>query len=106
MVKTWGGGIKDMSFPPCQNMGGIHHPHPPQDLRPCQLGLLLLCGSDRSTRSVSTSSHNPTPIKAFVSNSSDLLSGKFFYSHSVFIIYVAHIGYHNIQAIMGLIIIT
>ena len=33
-VKTWGG-IKDMSSPPCQNMGGIYHPHPPQDLRPC-----------------------------------------------------------------------
>ena len=29
------GGIKDMSSPPCQNMGGIYHPHPPQDLRPC-----------------------------------------------------------------------
>ena len=28
-VKTWGGGIKDMLSPPCQNMGGIHHPHPP-----------------------------------------------------------------------------
>ena len=28
------GGIKDMSSPPCQNMGGIYHPHPPQDLRP------------------------------------------------------------------------
>ena len=28
-VKTWGGGIKDMlSPPPCQNMGGIYHPHP------------------------------------------------------------------------------
>ena len=23
------GGIKDMLSPPCQNMGGIHHPHPP-----------------------------------------------------------------------------
>ena len=33
-VKTWGGGIKDMLSPPCQNMGGIYHPHPPQDLRP------------------------------------------------------------------------
>ena len=35
-VKTWGG-IKDMLSPPmspCQNMGGIYHPHPPQDLRP------------------------------------------------------------------------
>ena len=29
------GGIKDMLSPPCQNMGGIYHPHPPQDLRPC-----------------------------------------------------------------------
>ena len=29
------GGIKDMLFPPCQNMGGIYHPYPPQDLRPC-----------------------------------------------------------------------
>ena len=29
------GGIKDMLSPPCQNMGGIHHPHPPRDLRPC-----------------------------------------------------------------------
>ena len=28
------GGIKDMLSPPCQNMGGIHHPHPPRDLRP------------------------------------------------------------------------
>ena len=28
------GGIKDMLSPPCQNMGGIYHPHPPQDLRP------------------------------------------------------------------------
>ena len=29
------GVIKDMlSPPPCQNMGGIYHPHPPQDLRP------------------------------------------------------------------------
>ena len=26
-VKTWGG-IKDMLSPPCQNMGGIYHPHP------------------------------------------------------------------------------
>ena len=33
-VKIWGGGIKDMLSPPCQNMGGIYHPHPPQDLRP------------------------------------------------------------------------
>ena len=23
------GGIKDMLSPPCQNMGGIHTPHPP-----------------------------------------------------------------------------
>ena len=30
------GGIKDMLSPPCQNMGGIHTPHPPRDLRPCQ----------------------------------------------------------------------
>ena len=30
-VKTWGGGgIKDMLSPPCQNMGGIYHPHPPR----------------------------------------------------------------------------
>ena len=29
------GGIKDMLSPPCQNMGGIHTPHPPRDLRPC-----------------------------------------------------------------------
>ena len=29
------GGIKDMISPPCQNMGRIYHPHPPQDLRPC-----------------------------------------------------------------------
>ena len=29
------GGIKDMLSPPCQNMGGIHYPHPPRDLRPC-----------------------------------------------------------------------
>ena len=28
-VKTWGG-IKDMLSPPCQNMGGIYHPHPPR----------------------------------------------------------------------------
>ena len=34
------GGIKDMLSPPCQNMGGIYHPHPPQDLRPC---CLLIC---------------------------------------------------------------
>ena len=27
-VKTWGG-IKDILSPPCQNMGGIHTPHPP-----------------------------------------------------------------------------
>ena len=27
------GGIKDMLSPPRQNMGGIYHPHPPQDLR-------------------------------------------------------------------------
>ena len=27
-VKTWGG-IKDMLLPPCQNMWGIHPPHPP-----------------------------------------------------------------------------
>ena len=32
------GGIKDMLSPPCQNMGGIYHPHPPQDLRPCPFG--------------------------------------------------------------------
>ena len=32
-----GGGIKDMLSPPCQNMGGIYHPHPPQDLRPCYI---------------------------------------------------------------------
>ena len=24
------GGIKDMLSPPCQNMGGIYHPHPPR----------------------------------------------------------------------------
>ena len=30
------GGIKDMLSPPCQNMGGIYHPHPPQDLRSCE----------------------------------------------------------------------
>ena len=37
------GGIKDiymLSSPPCQNMGGIYHPHPPQDLRPCTRLLL------------------------------------------------------------------
>ena len=28
-VKTWGGGDKRHVIPPCQNMGGIHHPHPP-----------------------------------------------------------------------------
>ena len=29
--QNMGGGIKDMLSPPppCQNMGGIHHPHPP-----------------------------------------------------------------------------
>ena len=34
--QNMGGGIKDMlSPPPCQNMGGgVHQPHPPQDLRP------------------------------------------------------------------------
>ena len=40
-VKTWGG-IKDMLSPPCQNMGGIHTPHPPRDLRPC-LGHSACC---------------------------------------------------------------
>ena len=40
-----GGGINDMLSPPCQNMGGIHHPHPPQDLRPCWL---VPCYSDLS----------------------------------------------------------
>ena len=35
------GGIKDMSSPPCQNMGGIYHPHPPQDLRPWLQAILL-----------------------------------------------------------------
>ena len=33
MVKTWGGGIKDMLSPSCENMGG-YIPHP-RDLRPC-----------------------------------------------------------------------
>ena len=28
-VKTWGGGIKDMLSPPCQNMGGYITPIPP-----------------------------------------------------------------------------
>ena len=32
--QNMGGGIKDMLSPPCQNMGGIYQPHPPQDLRP------------------------------------------------------------------------
>ena len=33
-----GGGIKDMLSPPCQNMGGIHHSHPPHPLRIYALG--------------------------------------------------------------------
>ena len=37
------GGIKDMSSPPpCQNIGGIYQPHPPQDLRPWLGPLLFL----------------------------------------------------------------
>ena len=32
-VKTWGGDKRHV-IPPCQNMGGIYHPYPPQDLRP------------------------------------------------------------------------
>ena len=28
------GGIKDMLSPPCQNMGGIYHPHPPPGFTP------------------------------------------------------------------------
>ena len=28
--QNMGGGIKDMLSPPCQNMGGIYHPHPPR----------------------------------------------------------------------------
>ena len=31
-----------MLSPPCQNMGGIYHPHPPQDLRPCYGALFTL----------------------------------------------------------------
>ena len=37
------GGIKDMLSPPCQNMGGIYHPHPPQDLRPCKTDRHIIC---------------------------------------------------------------
>ena len=48
------GGIKDMLSPPCQNIGGIYHPHPPQDLRPCPLPL--------ST----TSLHPPCSPQSFV----------------------------------------
>ena len=36
------GGIIDMLSPPCQNMGGIYHPHPPQDLRPWFSSIKLL----------------------------------------------------------------
>ena len=36
------GGIKDISSPPCQNMGGIHHSHPPRDLRPCPCAFYTL----------------------------------------------------------------
>ena len=33
-------GIKDMlSPPPCQNMGGIYHPHPPPGFTPLVAGL-------------------------------------------------------------------
>ena len=46
-----GGGIKDMLSPPCQNMGGIYHPHPPQDLRPW----LVLCSK------VSPPEYKPEP---------------------------------------------
>ena len=41
-----GGGMKDMISPQSQNMGGIHHPHPSQDLRPCILPRFLVnCAS-------------------------------------------------------------
>ena len=42
------GGIKDMLSPPCQNMGGIYHPHPPQDLRPWCPGIRKRGGGPKS----------------------------------------------------------
>ena len=45
-VKTWGGDKRHV-IPPMSKHGGIYHPHPPQDLRPC----LSVCPSvSRSVR--------------------------------------------------------